>query len=204
MKLSDLSAITEIELDPGIKKRGLDHADVMELYYRRAARSHKIEAEPFTHNREFNVAIARNVDGRGSIEVFLLDQQKQNRVALYILLHTYSSAGYQVASTKVRPMYQGQGLALKVYRYLVVDLDLMLVSGALQSPGGAKLWLQLYKASGITVYGYDPVSPSNKFFLVEPDESGRLDSLVDTDVYQTKDSTSRSASRAIRLIAVSE
>jgi predicted GNAT family acetyltransferase len=192
---------TEIALYPDIKKRDLSTANLIDSAYRTRKDANEISSEKtFTFDSKLTVAISKLT--ANTLEVFLVGKEDQ-RVAAYMLLYRFGTHGFTVEEVKVRSSHQGQGLGLKLYKYLIKEVGITLISGHVQSPGAAKLWTALYKSPGINVYGYDPQSKDSKFFHVEPDASGMLDTLAGTDLY--KPGRARMWSRKVsRLVATAD
>lgn len=200
---SSIEKVDEIELAPDIKKRDLGKADDLDYVFITAKRENLIVSQkPLYSDKKYKIVLAKGYFSRGTISAIVIDSSNKNQVAAVVDLSKYSRYGYQVEETKVRPAYQGQALGLKTYKALVKDFDITLVSGGVQSLGGAKLWAALYKSPGITVFGYNPRNRENKFFHVEIDDSGKVDSLYGRDVYG--DSDSLTDHEYIRLIAVAD
>jgi len=196
MRASEIQKISEIGFYPDIKKRDLSPSNLIDRAYKMRKEDDKISIEKvFTFDSKFKVAISKSVSN--TLEVFLVDKENL-RVAAYLLLYRFGTFGYTVEEVKVRGSYQGQGLGMKLYKYLIKEVGITLISGHVQSPGGAKLWTALYKSPGINVYGYDPRSKDSKFFHVEPDASGMLDTLAGTDLYKPgRAHVSRKVSRLV-------
>lgn len=180
---SDIEKIDEIDLEPRIGKGGLSSASDLDHYYSRTKDS-AIAQQALYSDKKYNVVLTKSRFMGNGIQVFLVDTSNKDRVAARMSLKKYKKHGYQVIETKVRPAYQGQGLALKTYKSLIKDFDIILVSGPVQSLGGANLWASLYKTSGITVYGHNPRDKQNEFFDVDIDASGKLDTLSGRDLYR--------------------
>jgi len=182
MKLHELESVEEISLEPSIKKSGLVKANVSDERLAEL-RSKNVLSDQiiFPADRDFAVLIHQASRYQ---EVFLVDRET-DRVAVYLLLYKFGNFAYSVEEIKARKTYQGRGLGIKLYRFLIKQLDITLISGKQQSPGGARLWSELYKTPGITVYGFNPSAKDKKdrFFHVEPDESGNIESLAGRDVY---------------------
>ncbi len=191
---------TEIELNPGIKKRDLASSKLVDRAYRMRKEANEIAFEKtFTFDSKFTVAISKH--SANTLEVFLVAKEDQ-QVAAYLLLYRFGTHGYTVEEVKVRSSHQGQSLGLKLYKYLIKEVGITLISGHVQSPGGAKLWTALYKSPGINVYGYDPRSKDSKFFHVEPDAGGMLDALAGKDLY--KPSHAHVSRKVSRLVATAD
>lgn len=198
MKLCEIEKVDEIELAPSVKKRDLSPAAHLEYALSKArSRNLIVSQSTLSTDKNYQIVLAKAESTPGSIQAILFDPSKDDRVVAVVELFKYSRYGYQVNETKVRPAYQGQGIGLKLYKALIKDFDITLASGPIQSLGGAKLWSALYRSPGITVYGHDPRNTENKFFHVDIDASGKLDSLYGKDLY-------RDYSTSTRLLAVAD
>ena len=59
---------------------------------------------------------------------------------------------WHVDLLQVDSRYKGNNLAVKIYRFLMRKMDITLMAGSSQSPGGRYVWNKLAKSSGVTVY----------------------------------------------------
>lgn len=59
---------------------------------------------------------------------------------------------YHVDFMQIDHQYQGHGIAPMLYRYIMKKLGIIIQAGTLQSPGGRKLWAQLAKTTGVSIY----------------------------------------------------
>jgi len=182
MKLCEIQSVKEISLEPSIKKSGLTNASVLDnRMYMLRSRGVLSAQQSFPADREFGILVRQESDYQ---EVFLVERET-DRVAVYLLLYKFGRFAYSVEEVKVRKNYQGRGLGIKLYKYMIKQQGITLISGKQQSPGGARLWSELYRTSGINVYGYNPGARDKKdrYFHVEPDEVGNIESLAGKDVY---------------------
>ena len=69
---------------------------------------------------------------------------------------------WHVDMLQVDSRYKGNNLAVKIYRFLMRKMDITLMAGSSQSPGGRYVWNKLAKSSGVTVYAKK--SPYSKVF----------------------------------------
>ena len=69
---------------------------------------------------------------------------------------------WHVDLIQVDSRYKGNNLAVKIYRFLMRKMDITLMAGSSQSPGGRYVWNKLAKSSGVTVYAKK--SPYSKVF----------------------------------------
>jgi hypothetical protein len=60
---------------------------------------------------------------------------------------------FKIYGVYARP--RNQVRAVEVYEYLIRQMDLILVSDRVQSPGGQRVWRELKRKSTLKVYGYD-------------------------------------------------
>ena len=182
MRLCEIQSVKEISLDPGIKKSGLTKANVSDQRLDLLKSKGLLSAQQtFPADREFGVLVHQASQYQ---EVFLVERET-DRVAVYLLLYKFGRFAHSVEEVKVRKNYQGRGLGIKLYRYLIKQQGITLISGKQQSPGAARLWSELYRTPGISVYGYNPGARDKKdrYFHVEPDEVGNIESLAGKDVY---------------------
>lgn len=88
-----------------------------------------------------------------------------------------NGVGWEVNIASVRSSHAGSGYGYKMYVILIKELGKILVSDTNQSKGGAKIWYNLYKTPGISVYGWDTKAPKGeRFFQVHDlNNDGMLD-----------------------------
>jgi hypothetical protein len=59
---------------------------------------------------------------------------------------------WHVDLLQVDSRYKGNNLAVKIYRFLMRKMDITLMAGSSQSPGGRYVWNKLAKSSDVMVY----------------------------------------------------
>ena len=59
---------------------------------------------------------------------------------------------WMIAMVRVDSRYKGKNLAVKLYKFLLRKMDITLMAGTCQSPGGRYVWNKLAKESGVTVF----------------------------------------------------
>ncbi len=60
-----------------------------------------------------------------------------------------------IERTAIHKDYQGMNLSVKLYSWMILNQNLILVSGNAQSPGGRSIWERLAKIRGIFMFGYN-------------------------------------------------
>ena len=203
----DCPMINEIELSTDVKKKSYSklkthNASAMDSYFKEVTKNRIIKQKKFSFDRNFDIVLAKGNFSPKDITVYLIDTKNDNRVAVMLDLINYKRHSYETYEVKTRSTYQGKGLGYKLYTALIKDFDLMLVSSEIQSLGGAKLWAKLFKTRGISVYGYNPKSKKDKFFDVDIDNSGKVETLYGKDLYS--DSGDWGNLNYSRLMAVSD
>ena len=96
----------------------------------------------------------------------------------------YSIKGYAIDSANVEPDYQGKGLGYQLYKKLVTELDLVLISKDSHSVGARKTWVKLSQDPNLSIYGFNLVK--SYIFKVKPNKdktelTGKLEDLYDKD-----------------------
>ena len=91
---------------------------------------------------------------------------------------------YSVETAMVNPKYQGRGIGAELYKTLVSDMGIVLVSNQSHSPGARKTWLRLSTDPSVNVYGFDLIY--NTVFKVGPNRTrtelkGKGQELYDSD-----------------------
>ena len=69
---------------------------------------------------------------------------------------------WNVGLLNVDSRYKGNNLAIKIYKFLMRKMDIVLMAGRSQSAGGRYVWNKLAKTPGIVVYAKK--SPYSKVF----------------------------------------
>lgn len=72
-------------------------------------------------------------------------------------VHYWKASGYRVDSIFVAEGYTGKDLALKLYRWILLNYANYLMAGESQTKGGVKIWKKLVASDEFTTYiiGYD-------------------------------------------------
>ena len=76
---------------------------------------------------------------------------------------------WHVDLLQVDSRYKGNNLAVKIYRFLMRKMDITLMAGSSQSPGGRYVWNKLAKSNDVTVYAKK--SPYSK--IIDFPKSGK-------------------------------
>ena len=90
------------------------------------------------------------------------------RIAASIELYKERGA-WEVAMVMVDSRYKGRNLAAKLYKFLLKKMDITLMAGSSQSPGGRYVWNKLAKERGVTVYA----KPSRYSMKIDFPKSGK-------------------------------
>ena len=90
-----------------------------------------------------NVRVYRNEE---------LADGKHNVIADLVLSTEYCKGAYHVDLMRVSHRYQGHGIAPLLYAFLLRKLGIILQAGTAQSGGGRRLWAELAKMKGVTVF----------------------------------------------------
>lgn len=85
-------------------------------------------------------------------ENLALSGGRRQLIADLNLFNGNAKGAYHVDLMRVDYRYQGHGLAPLIYRFVMQKLGIILQAGTCQSAGGRKLWAQLAKMKGITVF----------------------------------------------------
>jgi len=78
--------------------------------------------------------------------------------------------------TGFEPEYQGQGLAVKLYRVIITSTGKSICSDKMHTPGTLSIWKQLWKMPRIHVFGWD--AGKKKAFQLDDDSFEDTDSDV--------------------------
>jgi hypothetical protein len=68
------------------------------------------------------------------------------------------SRSFETNSLQILESYRGQNLSYFLYKKLIIEADLILVSGKMQSPGGESVWKKISRDKNITVERIDLLS----------------------------------------------
>jgi len=89
------------------------------------------------------------------VDTYNLNKKNRPKIVMELLLSkSKNKNSWHVDYTRVDNLYQGQGLAPKMYRKLLKKMPgLMLEAGNLQSAGGRGIWAELGRMNDIWVFG---------------------------------------------------
>ena len=71
--------------------------------------------------------------------------------AMYLTLRNQRENVYAVEMVRVDSKYQGFGLAPKVYKRLMDDFGISLITDEYQTPGGQHIWYKLFETKGVQI-----------------------------------------------------
>ena len=103
---------------------------------------------------------------------------KYEVIADLCLSTEYCSNAYHVDLMRVSSRYQGHGIAPLLYRFLLRKLGIILQAGTSQSVGGRKLWAQLAKMKGVTVFATTKRSKTALVLDIDKDDEELTDESV--------------------------
>jgi 5'(3')-deoxyribonucleotidase len=110
----------------------------------------------------------------GDLEVSLYGLQKKPVVIGRISMRKEGGT-YVSAYSRLSRKYQGQGLGLQLYQFVIAEMGILLKSDLTQSKGSQSVWRKLASTPGINVYGFRAVpGKKREYFTVEPDELNQL------------------------------
>lgn len=120
------------------------------------------DLKPFSESRDFLYAVAKSGAG-DRIWIFAADRDKNLVGVLSLDISEFSpletdEASYSVDAIIVHPKYRGVGLAQLLYKTAMKPkpdgLELTLVTGESQTPGGKKAWAKFESDPSIEITGY--------------------------------------------------
>ena len=88
---------------------------------------------------------------------YALFDTKKNKYVMVVQLCSFDSGskGLEVLLVGVALPYQGMNLSVKLYAWLILKKNIILLSGEIQSPGGRSIWERLAMVPGVFIFGYD-------------------------------------------------
>ena len=160
-----IEEISSIDMGKHVAQKELDYEEPAYKYEERPRIVGKLK-------NGMRVGIISEVDNE--ITVVLYGKQKKALPVGTITLFKYGK-GYISSYSKITSKYQGRGLGLELYKFIIEKLGILLISDMSQTPGSQKVWVKLAQTPGIYVYGRR-TSPGLKtqFFQVEPDSFNQL------------------------------
>ena len=110
------------------------------------------------------------------------DMETRYRIVARVELSKERGA-WNVGLLNVDSRYKGNNLAIKIYKFLMRKMDIVLMAGRSQSAGGRYVWNKLARTAGVVVYAKK--SPYSKVFdFPKPGKReliGKVFALYDSD-----------------------
>ena len=127
----------------------------------------------------------------GDLEVSLFGNQKKPTVIGKIDLRKEGGT-FVSAYSRLARKYQGQGLGIQLYQFVIKEMGILLKSDLTQSKGSQSVWRKLSSTPGIFVYGFRAVpGQKREYFQVAPDSldqlSGSLEVYDNDEIEQIED-----------------
>ena len=72
--------------------------------------------------------------------------------AMFLTLRNHRENMFAVEMVRVDSKYQGFGLANKVYKKLMDDFGISLITDKYQSPGGQHIWYKMFETKGVQIH----------------------------------------------------
>ena len=98
----------------------------------------------------------RNVTKRFRREGLSGDGEMETRYRIVatvdLIKHRGACHAWHVDMLKVDSRYKGKNLAIKIYKFLMRKMDIIMMAGSQQSVGGRYVWNKLAKSPGVVVY----------------------------------------------------
>ncbi len=152
--------LNEIELNNLSKNVNIHQFSYAEEYF---------DSLEYLDTIEPNIALYSFPDSHGML-LYLIDTSKKNdNIIGEIGLNPELSFGHEPTSY-IANEYQGRNLGFKTYKYIILKLNLILVSSRSQSKGSSYLWTKLWHDPKILVCGLRVINNEKEYFQVEPDE----------------------------------
>jgi len=133
----------------------------------------------YTIQQEGNIGTEQGESWDG-VTFWLLDNQ--NPVG-YLQLYPFNKNKdiYEVSYVRLKQEATGKGLAVKLYKWAILDRKLTIVSDQSQTKGSKKLWLTLANDPELNVYGYRKgvQGQKDKFTAVDINDLGDLEGAFD-------------------------
>jgi len=157
--IGNMQMVERIDMDKGVSL-GYGNLDDLELVGRAFGYDIYVERE----ERSYQViwVYDRNVTKR--VRNFFIhggDMETRYRIVARIELSKERGA-WNVGLLNVDSRYKGNNLAIKIYKFLMRKMDIVLMAGRSQSAGGRYVWNKLARTAGVVVYAKK--SPYSKVF----------------------------------------
>ena len=157
--IGNMQMVERIDMDKGVSL-GYGNLDDLELVGRAFGYDIYVERE----ERSYQViwVYDRNVTKR--VRNFFInggDMETRYRIVARVELSKERGA-WNVGLLNVDSRYKGNNLAIKIYKFLMRKMDIVLMAGRSQSAGGRYVWNKLARTAGVVVYAKK--SPYSKVF----------------------------------------
>ena len=115
---------------------------------------------------------------------FALYDSSRNKFIMFLYLNKnldFPKNAWQIILVYLDPIYRGTNLSLKIYLWLILRKNIILVSDDTQSQAATLLWSKLAKYPNVSVYGLDTNTKKKKLIPLDSDE---IEDFVDdsTDI----------------------
>jgi hypothetical protein len=77
---------------------------------------------------------------------------KKAQRAMFLTLRNHRENMFAVEMVRVDSKYQGFGLANKVYKKLMDDFGISLITDEYQTPGGQHIWFKMFETKGVQIH----------------------------------------------------
>ena len=94
----------------------------------------------------------RKYSGEDHYTAFDIDPKFNATPVAKLELDKLSGNRYEVSFVYVHQKYRGKDMAAKLYTFLVVEHDLVILSGESQSRGGRSIWIALSKSKKVDIF----------------------------------------------------
>jgi hypothetical protein len=119
----------------------------------------------------------RSTTFRANWYYYMLFDKNKNKYAFGVELTKFGRNPRCLQIDKIggQDGYRGMDLSVKLYSWLILQKQIILISGFSQSAGGRSIWERLAKTSNIFMFGYDITSKES--FQIDTDD------LFNEDIY---------------------
>ena len=154
--------VARIDMDRGVFL-GYGNLDDLELVGRAFGYDIHIEQEELS-------AMTVWVYNRNVTKRFRREGEMETRYRIVATVDLTKQRGaWHVDMLKVDSRYKGKNLAIKIYKFLMRKMDIIMMAGSEQSAGGRYVWNKLARSPGVMVYAKK--SPYSK--IIDFPKSGK-------------------------------
>ena len=154
--------VARIDMDRGVFL-GYGNLDDLELVGRAFGYDIHIEQEELS-------AMTVWVYNRNVTKRFRREGEMETRYRIVAMVDLAKQRGaWHVDMLKVDSRYKGKNLAIKIYKFLMRKMDIIMMAGSEQSAGGRYVWNKLARSPGVMVYAKK--SPYSK--IIDFPKSGK-------------------------------